>query len=183
MDRLDTETQRTDWRRTTWVPVLIALLLVTIAGIYIDRQSRSLAEQRARAEVQAQLSLIRAKLEGNIASDIQLVRGLVSTISIQPDMSPEYFQDLATRLFEEPSQLRSISVAPGLVITMTYPPENGRNIGLDYRDVPRQWEAVKEVVDTGRLVLAGPIDLVQGGRGFVARFPVYVGQGENRTFW
>jgi len=183
MNRLDTETQRIDWRRTTWLPVLLALLMVAVAGIFIDRQSQSIAEQRMRSEVLGQLSIIRAKLEGNISSDIQLVRGLVSTISIQPTMSPAYFQDLAARLFEEDSQLRSISVAPDLVIAMTYPAENSRNIGFDYRTNPVQWNAVKEVVDTGRLVLAGPVDLVQGGTGFVARFPVYVGEGADRRFW
>lgn len=37
MNRLDTETQRIDWRRTTWLPVLLALLMVAVAGIFIDR--------------------------------------------------------------------------------------------------------------------------------------------------
>jgi diguanylate cyclase (GGDEF)-like protein/PAS domain S-box-containing protein len=40
------------------------------------------------------------------------------------------------------------------------------------------------VLETGRLVLAGPVDLVQGGRGFVGRFPVYVGaEPSDRRFW
>ena len=39
--------------------------------------------------------------------------------------------------------------------------------------------------DTGRLVLAGPVDLVQGGRGFVGRFPVFIDPDpyHPRRFW
>jgi diguanylate cyclase (GGDEF)-like protein/PAS domain S-box-containing protein len=183
MNTAETDRQRTDGRRTTWVPVLLALLMVAAAGFFIDRQSHSISEQRMRADVLGQLTIIRAKLEGNIASDIQLVRGLVSTISSQPDLSQEQFQVLAAHLFEEESQLRSISVAPDLVIAMTYPPNQTHNIGFDYRTSPGQWDAVKEVVDTGRLVLAGPVDLIQGGRGFIGRFPIYTGTGEDRSFW
>src|SRR5690606_29056891 len=37
--------------------------------------------------------------------------------------------------------------------------------------------------DSGKLVLAGPVELVQGGRGFVGRFPVYTGSEHVRSFW
>lgn len=94
------------------------------------------------------------------------------------------FSALARNLFENDSQLRSVAAAPDLVIRMTYPFEaNKAAIGVDYRTVPTQWDAVKKVMDTGHLVMAGPVELVQGGRGFIGRFPVYVGLGADRNFW
>jgi PAS domain-containing protein len=36
-------------------------------------------------------------------------------------------------------------------------------------------------MDSGRLILAGPVDLIQGGQGLIGRFPVYI--GEEQHFW
>ncbi|MCS6762687.1 MAG: hypothetical protein MO846_12615, partial [Candidatus Devosia symbiotica] len=63
----------------------------------------------------AKLALVRAKLEGNITANIQLVRELVSIISAElAKTTPERFQALASHLFDETSQLHSVAVAPDL---------------------------------------------------------------------
>src|SRR5690606_21565292 len=94
------------------------------------------------------------------------------------------FTALASNLFEEHSQLRSIAAAPDLVVAMTYPlAGNERAIGLDYRRNTAQREAVLRARNTGTLVLAGPVDLVQGGRGFVGRFPVFTDTPAGSAFW
>ncbi|ODT66509.1 MAG: histidine kinase [Pelagibacterium sp. SCN 63-23] len=166
------------------MPVLLAIAVMLVAGILLDRQSQQINESRLRAEILSKVSVIRAKLEGNIAGNIQLVKGLVSTISTEPDMDQARYDALARNLFEADSQLRSVAAAPDLVIRMTYPlAGNEAAIGLDYRTVPVQWDAVARVRRTGELSIAGPVDLVQGGRGFIGRFPVYVGQGDQRHFW
>ncbi|MFC3705162.1 EAL domain-containing protein [Devosia honganensis] len=166
------------------VPLLVAIAVMLVAGILLDRQNQQIVESRLRAETLGKVSVIRAKLEGNIASNIQLVKGLVATISTEPDMSAARYDALARNLFEEESQLRSVAAAPDLVVRMTYPlTGNEAVIGLDYRTVPDQWDAVETVRRTGRLSIAGPVDLVQGGRGFIGRFPVYAGEGGARRFW
>jgi diguanylate cyclase (GGDEF)-like protein len=184
-DTKDMQDHRLGWLRPILVPALVALAVLVAGGIFLDRQSSILDEERMRAGVLAQISLIRAKLEGNINGNIQLVRGLVSTISTEPDMEQERFSALAANLFEEQSQLRSIAAAPDLVIAMTYPLEgNRRAVGLDYRTNDAQREAVLRARDTGKLVLAGPVDLVQGGRGFVGRFPVFLkDETGQKQFW
>lgn len=175
---------RFDWLRPILLPTLLALTVLVTGGIHLDRQSAVLSEERMRAAVLAEVSLIRAKLEGNINSNIQLVRGLVATIATEPDMNQARFSALGSSLFEEESQLRSVAGAPDLVISMTYPFEgNERAIGLDYRTNVEQREAVLRARDTGLLVLAGPVDLVQGGRGFVGRFPVFLDDPAGRRFW
>ena len=175
---------RGDWRRTMLVPGLVALAIVIVLGILIDGQNRQLVEGRLRADTLAKISVIRAKLEGNISGNVQLVRGLVATISTEPDMGQARFEALARNVFQDDSQLRSIAAAPNLVVRLTYPlAANSAAIGLDYRMAPEQWPAVRQVVETGQLNLAGPVDLVQGGRGFIARFPVYADVGGERVFW
>ena len=173
-----------EWRRTSFLPALLAFLVVVVAGLVLDRQAETINQERVRSEVLGRISVIRAKLEGHVSSNVQLVRGLVSVISTEPDMDQARFDALVGNLFEEDSQLRSVAAAPDLVIRMTYPLEgNEKAIGLDYRQTPNQWDAVQQVLFTGKMVLAGPVDLVQGGRGFVGRFPVYTTEGGWKKFW
>ncbi len=184
MIRVSGEMHRTDWWRTMLVPVLLALAVIVVLGVLLDRQNRQLVEGRVREATLAKISVIRAKLEGDISGNVQLVRGLVATISTEPEMDQARYANLAQRLFEEDSQLRSVAAAPDLVISLIYPlVGNEAAIGLNYRTNTDQWAAVEKVVRTNSLTIAGPVDLVQGGRGFIARFPVHVGEGANRHFW
>lgn len=172
------------WFRPRVLSGLIAVVLVISGGIYLDQQAAGLNEQRLRTSVQDQISLIRAKLEGNINANIQLVRGLVSTIATEPSLDQHRFATLAENLFEEGGQLRSIAVAPDMIVSMVYPlAGNEKAIGLDYRHAPAQRSAAFAARATGELVLAGPVNLVQGGQGFVARFPVFTHNGTQHRFW
>lgn len=171
--------------RSTNVPAAIALLVALAGGLFADYQNREIGRERLRSEVLSKVSLIRARLEGNINGNLQLVRGLVATIATEPDMSQERFALLAQNIFGERSQIRNIAAAPGLVVKLMYPlVGNEKAIGLRYLDNERQREGVMRARDTGELVLAGPLDLVQGGKGVVGRFPVFVTTPDNeRTFW
>ena len=81
--------------------------------------------------------------------------------------------------------MHNVGVAPGLVVAYECPLKgNERAIGLDYRKNDAQREAALRARDSGDVVLAGPVDLVQGGRGFIARLPVFVdGTDGGRRFW
>jgi len=171
--------------RRTNIPAAIALVVALAGGLFADYQNREIGRERLRSEVLSQVSLIRARLEGNINGNIQLVRGLVATLATEPNMSQQRFGMLAANLLGERSQIRNIAAAPDLVVRLMYPlVGNEKAIGLDYRLNERQRDTVFRARDTGELVLAGPVDLVQGGRGFIGRFPVFVSTPHSeRTFW
>jgi diguanylate cyclase (GGDEF)-like protein len=171
--------------KPTNIPALIAVIVIIFAGVYADYQNNLVHRQSLRGDVLAEVSVIRAKLEGNVNSNLQLVRGLIAAISTEPEMDQARFDELAGKVFQEHGQLRSIAAAPDLVVTMTYPlAGNERAIGLDYRANNAQREAALRAMRTGLMVLAGPVELVQGGRGLIGRFPVYVGAGGGRErFW
>ena len=103
------------------------------------------------------------------------MRGLIASLSTEPDMTQARFEELAELVFRDRSQLRNIAGAPDLVISLMYPMAGNENaIGLDYRTSPSQRDSALKARDTGELVLDGPVQLVQGGLGFVGRFPVFV---------
>ena len=112
--------------RPTNMPAALALLVIVVAGLFAEYQNRRVNEQSLRADVLGRVSLIRAKLEGNINSNIQLVRGLVATLSTEPRMEQERFAELAANLLAEKSQLRNIAAAPDLVVIADVPAEGQR---------------------------------------------------------
>jgi PAS domain S-box-containing protein len=82
------------------------------------------------------------------------------------------------------THLRKVVAAPGMVIRMAVPLQgNEAAIGVDYRRTPSQAEAAQRARDSGQLVLAGPLKLVQGGTGLIARLPVFVGGAQGQHFW
>ncbi|MHB1103505.1 MAG: bifunctional diguanylate cyclase/phosphodiesterase [Devosia sp.] len=165
-------------------PTAAALLITLTAGYFADYQNGLVYRERIQREVLNQVSVIRARLEGSVNGNLQLVRGLVAAISTEPNMDQQRFDALASKLFDEDTQLRSIAAAPDLIVSMIYPLKgNEAVIGLDYRANEAQRDVALRAMKSGDLVLAGPVDLVQGGQGFIGRFPVYVEHGRGGSFW
>lgn len=167
------------------IPAAIAVLVIAVCAVFADFQNKVVSDQAARADVLAKVNVIRAKLEGNINGNLQLARGLVAAVTTEPYMGEQRFSELASRLFSEESQLRNIAGAPDLVISLMYPMAgNEAAIGLDYRKSDQQRAAALRARDERKPILAGPVDLQQGGRAFVGRFPVFVkSAGNTDRFW
>jgi diguanylate cyclase (GGDEF)-like protein len=172
-------------RRPALTPAVIAAVVATFLGVAADGQQKQLALARARSEALSALNLIQDRLEGDIRGEVQLVRGLAADIAIRANFDPATFEALCAHVMRSDSLLRNIAIAPGLVIAYECPLKgNEKAIGLDYAKNDQQREAALRARDSGDVVLAGPVDLVQGGRGFIARVPVFVDGGdETRRFW
>ncbi|MFN3955479.1 MAG: ATP-binding protein [Pararhodobacter sp.] len=171
--------------RVTNLPAAISLLVVAMIWIFAEAQNQRVHEQKMREEVLGSTSLLRARIEGALTSNIQLVRGMIATIVTEPDMSGERFMALSAGLIGEDSLIRNMAAAPDLVIRYIYPlEENAAAIGLNYLENPLQREGALLARDSGMLVIAGPVNLVQGGLGFIGRFPVFIPDGSERgRFW
>lgn len=171
--------------RPASLPALIALIAVGLLGLLADSQNRQIFEQHTRATVADRLSVIRARLEGNISRDIQIGRGVVAAFATRPHLGEVEFVSLIEHLLATGSDLRLIAAAPDMVVRMVYPlVGNEKVVGLDYANTPSQREAVLRARATGRLVMAGPLQLVQGGIGIVGRFPVQINRPNGPPiFW
>ena len=171
--------------RPTHIPALLAVCVILVVAFYAEHQNRLVYQNTVRAEILTKVSVVRARLEGTINANIQLVRGFVATLTTEPDMGEARFQELAAAIMGNHSQLRNLAIAPDLVITRIHPRAgNEAALGMDYRDMPAQLPDVILARDTHNLVMAGPVDLVQGGRGLIGRFPVYLPDGTGgEIFW
>jgi len=163
--------------RPASLPALITLVAVGLFGLLADHQNHQIFEQHARAAVADRLSVIRARLEGNISRDIQIGRGVVAAFATRPTLSEAEFDTLVEHLLATGSDLRLMAAAPDMVVRMVHPlAGNEKAMGLDYAKTPNQRDAAFRAKQTGQLVMAGPLELVQGGIGIVGRFPVLIDQ-------
>lgn len=160
-------------------------LVLLLANHFVERQHQHTFRVEAENQVREHLLILQARLESQLNGNILLARGLVAVIASNPELTQRDFERAAKPLFEGPNVLRSIAAAPDMVVRLVYPlAGNEKVIGLDYAKSPVQRAAAELARDTNSLVIAGPLNLVQGGRGLVARIPVNLDDGaKGHRFW
>lgn len=163
---------------TTWG--LFAVLVLALE-IYIERRYVQQLEDNQRDEITERLSIVRYQLESTLTNTLSLINGLAAFIASNPEFTRSQFESYASTVLDREPSLVNMAAAPGLVIEYMYPLQgNEAALGLDYMQQPDQRAAVVQVVQTGTMVVAGPVNLVQGGVAFVGRAPVYVNDPEGR---
>ena len=170
--------------RPSALTVAIATLVMSGLWIAAEKRNRMFYAQQLRVDVIDDLTLLRARLEGEVTGNVQLIRGLIATLITEPDMNQARFAQIAEGLIGENSAIRNVAAAPDMTIRMVHPlAGNEAALGLNYLENAAQRGAAVKARDTGELVLAGPVALVQGGTGFIGRFPVFVPQPGGERFW
>jgi len=162
-------------RSLPYVVALLAAAAVLAAVWVVDRLEQERFREASRASVVRALSTVRGRLEGSLNARLFLTRGLVGHVLTHPGIDEREFQALAKVLLAGQSAIRSIELAKNTVVTHIYPVEgNEKARGLRLLDLPDQRAAVQRALDTRNTVVAGPVDLVEGGVAFVSRTPIYL---------
>ena len=168
--------------------VLFAVLLslFVLIGAQLSRVEAEADRQREIEQVKRQLDARSAALKARIYANIYAVSGVKSLVAMNPDLTQEDFSRAMAVQFREQPDLRNIGLARDMIIRFMYPLQgNEAALGLDYRTRPDQIEAVRLALTLNKIVLAGPLSLVQGGEGVIARIPIHVADpasGQER-FW
>lgn len=162
---------------------VITLLLLSgsvLAG-YISHKTR-LQDERVKAL--GALGVIRANLEGALNSRLLLSQGLVSYISVRPDLSDIEFRTYAEKLVKSDPMIRNITVIKGTTIVFVHPLESNRKaIGVDLAKIPAQRGQILKVIETGKPIVASNVRLVQGGVATICRMPVFTGSASSARYW
>lgn len=150
------------------VACAVWLLLQSFVWLEQDRQ-----HQAERAVLQAEAATVRARLESELNATLSLSLGLSTFALSRPDFSQDDLAQVAASLIRLQPAIRSVAMAPDNVIRFIYPRAgNEKALGLRFLDNPGQREAVLRLIREQRPVIAGPIELVQGGMGIINRIPI-----------
>ena len=94
------------------------------------------------------------------------------------------FKELATEMLTLYPGIASLELQPNGIVKYVVPLEgNESSIGHNLLRNPERNKEAFLARDTGKLTLAGPFNLVQGGVGAVARLPIFLDTNEGKQFW
>jgi PAS domain S-box-containing protein len=161
------------------LPYMMALLAggITLGVVWVvDSSEQERFQESSQRSVTQKLGIVRARLEGELNVRLFLTRGLVGYVSTHPDISMEEFRKTArVLLWEGQGGIRGIQLAKNTVVSHLYPLEgNEKAKGLRLLELPDQRAPVLRALETKRTVVAGPVNLVQGGVAFISRTPIYL---------
>ena len=168
----------------------IAGLVATLIGLWISIMLAQLdvARERASAEsrVLAQMALIQSQLATVLRGTFSPTDSLVHLVAAQGGIPDATFAAVGERLIAQTPTIRNLVIAPNDQVSQIFPfAGNEAVMGLRYASIPAQYATVLKAREKKSPVMAGPVPLVQGGHGFIQRYPVFVkipGQGEEQ-YW
>jgi diguanylate cyclase (GGDEF)-like protein/PAS domain S-box-containing protein len=145
-------------------------------------------EQQTLIEVRARAADLTADHAHTLQRDIE--RALSATYAIaalvrQGQGNIADFEAVATEMLPFYPGVAALGMAPDGIIRNVVPlAGNEKSIGFNQlKDNAQNQEAIM-ARDTGRLTLAGPLKLAQGGLGVVGRLPVFLNDAQgHKVFW
>ena len=168
-------------------PLLVTVIVFLLASAAAATLIWRLEEQRLRAE-RARV----ASLAGDHAYDLQrrLDQAFSATYALaalvrQGHGSIADFDAVASEILPFYPGVSALGLAPAGVVQAIVPlAGNEGAIGHDMLGDPERATESRRARVSGKLTLAGPFELVQGGTGAVARLPVFLDDEQgNSTFW
>lgn len=159
---------------------LLAAVIATLAVFLLLHHLLNLQKLRFKADEALKSSiygsLLWAEVDRELNSLLFISNGMASFISAyRDDLRSEKIKFILKDLWVRSKHVRNLGVAVGYKLTYVYPEANNlKVIGKDFRDIPKQWPRVKQAIDTRQGVFDGPVDLIQGGSGFIYRYPIYI---------
>ncbi|MCE9678393.1 sensor domain-containing diguanylate cyclase [Shewanella sp. AS1] len=167
--------------------IFLSLFYIAIASVSILAVNQYFTEQSIAQEkdtIRKNLASARFNLETAIHIDAYLVTSLVTVITMGPELAMNNWNLIAQQVLSQAKYVRNVGVAPNDIISHEYPlSHNEKAIGLDYRTLPGQMKTILKARERQGLYIAGPLDLIQGGKGLVVRYPVFSDFPANLEYW
>ncbi|WP_263263393.1 EAL domain-containing protein [Pseudomonas sp. RIT-PI-S] len=150
--------------------LLVAVVLALCIGHLDIRNSK----REMRADVRLKLGAISAQAQSQVRSAFSETEGLAQLIAVDGDISAPRFAGMVRQVIAALPYLRHIALAPDDVVRDVYPREGNEGIiGVDFRTLANQYKMLSQAREARQSVLAGPLELHQGGQALVYRRPIF----------
>ena len=147
-------------------------LLTLLAALVWQQQQKNIEVERY--QLLQQVSHHAASLEATIRTAVVVSESLRNELILHPQQPLSELDSRVDLLLRDYPLFRHIALAPDLIIRYVYPKVgNEAALGVNYRQIPEQITAVEKAIAAGGPLLAGPVQLVQGGTGLILRVPVF----------
>ena len=154
---------------------MVSVLSIMVFLFAIDTLEKR-DRERERLEVMERFLRFQSSAQATINESVNLMKGYLAYMQTNPGISKEdtnrYLDEL---LSNNKTLIRNIGIMKDTTIIWNYPKEgNEKAIGTDLSEIPGQMDDVLGMKETLEEVFVGPVNLVQGGEGFIVREPVII---------
>lgn len=165
--------------------ILIAIITGTLfSAIFYTFAWYEMARQSQAREIQATelFAIYDNELNTLVYSNIYLMRGFIAYTQTNDNLGDEnIYRFMDNLLFGQMDIINNVGILKDTTIVWNYPYENNKStIGVDLSKNEAQKAYVNIVKSTLRPIFQGPVDLIQGGTGYILRYPIL---DLNNRYW
>jgi len=164
----------------------ICLILLSIgAGLVYISVQRDIERQLTnhKSQVLSDSNYLINSIQGQIHTTLSLMLASLVAVETNPKITQQEFAEVASSIMKRAPFILNLGLAKDNVISHIYPLSgNEAALGLNYMENPAQKNAVMRAIESKQAVLAGPINLLQGGQGLINRIPIFL-DDENHRYW
>lgn len=175
-----------------WLP-LLALIIGAIFVADLVRDVRVENERHTEKLERMNAETCSERMHGELNNGVFLTTALEQFI-ISENGNVNYFEKIADNLmtgsqseYSGNSFIRCLQLAPGGVVNRIYPQEDNEAGMIDLINDKDRGFICRYARDNDKLIIQGPYNLAQGGKGVAIRKPVYLTTGDEapsaENFW
>lgn len=155
--------------------IMLTILLLLLTA-YWQR-----VEQENKLEMTNRFISFEKSVQGFVNGNALMIAGFSAYIETFDDYKDdEVYAYLESLIKGNEKYINNIGIVKDTTIIWNYPKEENKSaIGVDLSKVPGQAEAINQVKRTFQRNFSGPVELVQGGYGYVIRVPIM----KNGNYW
>ncbi|MBU4440442.1 MAG: sensor domain-containing diguanylate cyclase [Acetobacterium sp.] len=160
-------------KRAIIISIVVSFFLLTVFLLIIGMFMNNLKQQEMLKTTDKFINF-KSQVEHLVFTNKTLIQGFEAYILMNPELDEsEAYSYLNNLLSKNENQIRNIGVCQDTTIIWNYPKEgNAVAIGVDLSTVESQKELVRKVKNEQVPILQGPVELIQGGTGFIIRLPI-----------
>lgn len=174
-------------KRPTLLPYLAgAVVFITIFMIseWLVHMDEQIHDDQYYARVNGKLDHFSHQLQKAIDSNLLIMEAMESLLLLNSDISETDFELLASRFLSTRPSIQQAQLSPNAVVKFIYPNQHKQTlIGLDLRSISSQRKTIEHSIQSQTMIMAGPVKLIQGGIGLIARKPLFIETNEKPAFW
>ncbi len=173
--------------------IFSSIFSIVIAGLILfaaygySTSALNIEKSDERLHILEQATLASLSLHSALIARLQLVKGLVGLRKSHSNIDDEFY-DFSHELAMSQDGVLSLQYAKNGIVSHVYPRDgNEKIIGHNLLKDQKRNGAVIRGILSQEFVIAGPLDLIQGGRAIIGRYPIFLTPPlpgkEMESFW
>jgi diguanylate cyclase (GGDEF)-like protein len=162
--------KRVNKKKGMFVAIAVSIMVFIILSGFVFLIYNNLINDRAQS-IENQMIHIEDQIDHVIDTNYHILKSFSAYVTTSEDLDKSNINQFLNALLDDSTTyIRNITLLDDTTIVWNYPSEA---IGTDLAQVDHQRDDILHVKNTGETIFIGPVDLVQGGMGYIIRKPYY----------